>query len=254
MCAILGFWLDSRRCRTLPAGSCYAPAVMLARELLREQSDRVREGLAKRGFDLEALDTWRTADETRRSRLVEVEELKRRRNETSKEIGRIKSQGGDAAEVIASVGELKGRIETLQADIAGLEEELQKLELSFPNLPNDSAPVGADEDANREERRVGMPREFDFEPENHWDIGPRLGILDFERAAKISGARFAAYFGAGARLERALINFMLQVQTADHGYTEVLPPFIVNDEPWSARVSCRSSVRTSFVWRGAATT
>lgn len=203
---------------------------MLARELLREQSDRVREGLAKRGFDLEALDTWRTADETRRSRLVEVEELKRRRNETSKEIGRIKSQGGDAAEVIASVGELKGRIETLQADIAGLEEELQKLELSFPNLPNDSAPVGADEDANREERRVGMPREFDFEPENHWDIGPRLGILDFERAAKISGARFAAYFGAGARLERALINFMLQVQTADHGYTEVLPPFIVNDE------------------------
>mgnify|MGYP002623504851 FL=1 len=189
----------------------------------------MRSGLAARQFDVAALDAWRSADEGRRARLVEVEELKHRRNETSKEIGRIKSQGGDAAEVIASVGELKGRIETLEGEIASHEAELEELELSFPNLPDDSVPVGADESANREERRVGEPRAFDFEPENHWDIGARLGILDFERAAKISGARFASYFGRGARLERALINFMLDVQTREHGYTEVLPPVIVND-------------------------
>ncbi len=206
------------------------PAVMLARELLREHPDVVRTGLEARGFDLAQYEEWCVADASRRSKLVEVEELKRQRNETSKEIGRVKSQGGDASEVIASMGELKGRIEALEGEVAGLEQSLSDIELSMPNLPHESTPVGEDEAANREERRVGELRDFDFEPENHWDIGPRLGILDFERAAKVAGARFAASFGAGARLERALVNFMLEVQTGEHGYLEVLPPFIVNEE------------------------
>jgi seryl-tRNA synthetase len=206
------------------------PAVMLARELLREGSDVVRAGLEARGVDLALLDQWRREDEERRAGLVEVEELKRQRNEASKEIGRLKSQGADAAAAIAAVGEIKGRIESLESAIAGLDESLRAIELSFPNLPHESVPVGADESANREERRVGEPRRFDFEPANHWDIGARLGILDFERAAKVAGARFSASLGAGARLERALINFMLEVQTGEHGYLEVLPPFMVNEQ------------------------
>jgi len=206
------------------------PAVMLARELLRSDFDAVRERLATRGLDPADLDRWRQADEDRRAGLVEVEELKRQRNEASKAIGQVRSQGGDASEQIAAMGELKSRIEELETAIGGYEKTLDELELSFPNLPHESAPVGPDESANREERRVGEPPTFDFEPQHHWDIGPALGILDFERAAKITGARFTAYFGDGARLERTLINFMLDVQTGEHGYTEVLPPFIVNDE------------------------
>jgi seryl-tRNA synthetase len=203
---------------------------MLARELLREQPERVRAGFEARGFDPQALTAWQAADEGRRARLVEVEELKRQRNEASKEIGRIKSQGGDAAAAIVAVGEIKGRIEALEGEMARLDAEISELELAFPNLPEASVPMGHDESANREERRVGEPPALDFEPQNHWDIGTRLGILDFERAAKISGARFATYLGAGARLERALMSLMLDVQTREHGYLEVLPPFIVNEE------------------------
>ena len=203
---------------------------MLARERLRSDFDTVRDRLAERGLDPEELDRWRAADEQRRACLVEVEELKRQRNEASKAIGQVKSQGGDAAEEIAAMGRLKGEIETIEARVGELATTLRDLELSFPNVAHPSVPVGTDEAANREERRVGTPGEFDFEPRDHWDIGPDLGILDFERAAKITGARFTAYFGDGARLERALINFMLDVQTGEHGYTEVLPPFIVNEE------------------------
>lgn len=206
------------------------PAVMLARDLLRSDADHVRDRLGARGFDLGGLDSWGELDVLRRSKLVEVEDLKRQRNEASKEIGRLKNQGGDAAEAIASMGDSKLRIESLEGEISGLEEQLEEIELSFPNLPDESVPVGADAAANREERCVGEPPSFDFEPRNHWDIGPELGILDFERAAKISGARFATYFGAGARLERALIQFMLETQTVEHGYVEVMPPFIVNGD------------------------
>jgi len=203
---------------------------MLARERLRSDFDTVRDRLADRGFDPAELDRWRQADEERRAGLVEVEELKRQRNEASKAIGQVKSQGGDAAEQIAAMGRLKGEIEALETHVGALAEALHDLELSFPNVANESVPIGPNEDANREERRIGRPPEFDFEPKNHWDIGPELGILDFERAAKITGARFTAYFGDGARLERALINFMLDIQTGEHGYTEVLPPFIVNED------------------------
>ena len=200
---------------------------MLSRDLLRDQPDRVRQGLVHRGADPASLEAWLRLDAERRALLVEVEDLKRRRNEASKAIGQVKSRGGDAAQEIAAVAGLKSRIEELEARLAGSEEEMRAIELALPNLPHDSVPVG-DESANRVERMVGEPRRFPFAPKAHWDLGPALGILDFERGAKLTGARFTVYFGAGARLERALISLMLDLHTGEHGYTEVLPPVIVN--------------------------
>lgn len=195
---------------------------------MREDPERVRRDLANRNADLALLDTWLKLDAERRTELVEVEDLKRRRNDASREIGKVKQQGGDASEAIAEVGRSKVRIEELEARLAAIEPELTAIELSLPNLPHASVPVGKDESANRVEKVVGEPRTFDFEPKAHWDLGTSLGILDFERGAKLTGARFTVYFGAGARLERALISFMLDLHTGRHGYTEVLPPFIVN--------------------------
>jgi len=203
---------------------------MLARETLRDDTGRVERLLALRGIDPEALGAWQRLDAERRGILVDVEEKKRRRNEESKLIGRVKSQGGDATAQIAAVSELKAGIETLEAQVAAIDAEMAAAELAFPNLCHESVPEGRDEGANRVERRWGEPPRFDFEPQAHWDLGPALGILDFERGAKIAGARFTAYFDAGARLERALINFMLDLHTGEHGYREVLPPFIVNAE------------------------
>jgi seryl-tRNA synthetase len=201
---------------------------MLSRDLLRENPERVRQALADRNADVTLLDSWLGLDAERRAELVEVEELKRRRNDASREIGKVKQQGGDASGAIAEVGRIKARIEELEARLAALEPELAALELSIPNLPHASVPVGRDESANRVEKVVGEPRQFSFQPKSHWDLGPALGILDFERGAKLTGARFTVYFGAGARLERALISLMLDLHTAQHGYTEVLPPVIVN--------------------------
>jgi seryl-tRNA synthetase len=201
---------------------------MLARDLLRDHPDRVRQALADRNADPALLDSWLGLDAERRAELVEVEELKRRRNDASREIGKVKQQGGDASEAIAEVGRIKSRIEELEARLAAFEPELAALELSFPNLPHPTVPVGRDESANRIEKVVGEPRELGFAPKAHWDLGTSLGILDFERGAKLTGARFTVYFGAGARLERALSSFMLDLHTGKHGYTEVLPPYIVN--------------------------
>ncbi len=201
---------------------------MLSRELLRSDPDRVKQALAARGGEPGEVDRWQTLDGERRAGLVELEELKRRRNEASKQIGLVKREGGDAAAEIAAVAELKGRIAALEETVGAAGAELDRLELELPNVPHDSVPVGADEAANREERRVGEPPAFDFEPKAHWDLGTDLGILDFERAARITGARFTVYWDLGARLERALINFMLDLHTGEHGYREVLPPFIVN--------------------------
>ena len=184
--------------------------------------------MESRGFDVTLLDQWTSLDSERRSGLVEVEDLKHKRNAASKSIGAIKREGGDASAQMAEVAELKTRIEELTARLEQVEAELSDLDFTFPNVPDDSVPVGADESANREERRVGTPRAFDFEPKAHWDLGPELGILDFDRGAKLAGARFTVYRGMGARLERALINFMLDVQTEQHGYLEHLPPLIVN--------------------------
>jgi len=201
---------------------------MLSRDLLRSDPERVARALADRGQETAALDAWRRLDVERRETLTRLEELKRQRNEASQAIGRLKAQGGDAAEAIAAVASLKGEIAGLDARVAAVDEELAAVELRLPNLPHASVPRGADESANRVERVVGEPPSFDFEPKAHWDLGSELGILDFERGAKIAGARFTAYFGAGAALERALVTFMIDLHTREHGYTEVLPPYVVN--------------------------
>lgn len=201
---------------------------MLPRDLLRSDPDRVARALADRGQETSTLEAWRGLDVERRETLTRLEELKRQRNEASQAIGLLKAQGGDAAEAIAAVGSLKGEIAGLDARVAGVDEELAAIELRLPNLPHESVPRGADESANRVERVVGAPRRFDFEPKAHWDLGSELGILDFERGAKVAGARFTVYFGAGAALERALVAFMIDLHTGEHGYTEVLPPYVVN--------------------------
>jgi seryl-tRNA synthetase len=201
---------------------------MLDRELLRAHGDRVREALAARGADVEPLEEWLRLDAERRAGVTAAEELKRRRNEASKAIGALKAKGADAAAEIAAVGELKAGIESLERRLEELDPALAAIELRLPNLPHASVPRGRDESANRVERTVGEPPRFDFQPKAHWDLGASLGILDFERAAKVTGARFTVYWGAAARLERALISFMLDLHTGQHGYTEVLPPFMVN--------------------------
>jgi seryl-tRNA synthetase len=203
---------------------------MLSRELLRSESEAVRARVAARGVEPELVDRWVGLDQRRREILAELEDLKRRRNESSKKIGELKRQGKDAESAIAEVGELKGRLGELEKELTSVDAGLDDVSLSLPNLAHPDVPEGTDEDANRVERVVGEPRTFDFEPKAHWDLGPELGILDFERGAKVAGARFTAYFGAGARLERALINFMLDLHTRENGYTEVLPPFIVNSK------------------------
>jgi len=203
---------------------------MLARELLRDRPEDVSERLATRGVEPELFNTWEELDLERRESLVKMEDLKRQRNEASKAIGQVKQQGGDAAAQIEEVGRLKAQIAEIEERVNDVTADLSDLELRIPNLPHESVPVGTDEEANREERVVGEPPRFDFEPQAHWDLGPELGILDFERGAKITGARFTAYFGAGAHLERSLINFFLDLHTREHGYTEVLPPFVVSQE------------------------
>jgi seryl-tRNA synthetase len=203
---------------------------MLSRDLLRNEPERVRRGLADRRADPALADEWRRLDAERRALLVEVEDLKHRRNEASRAIGDVKRTGGDAATEIAAVSRLKEESEGKEAALAEVAARADALELALPNLPDESVPVGPDESANRVERVVGEPPAFDFPPKAHWDLGPELGILDFERGAKVAGARFTTYWGAGARLERALIDFMLDLHTGEHGYTEVLPPAIVNAE------------------------
>ena len=201
---------------------------MLSRDLLRDSPDLVRERLRLRGADASMVDRWAELDGLRRSSLTELEALKRQRNEASKQIGVLKRDGRDAEAQIAEVAELKSRIATLEEGSGAAVGELGDLELGFPNLPHESVPHGSDESDCRVEREVGEPRAFEFEPQAHWDLGPALGILDFERGAKVAGARFTTYFGLGARLERSLINFMLDLHTGEHGYLETLPPFIVN--------------------------
>ncbi|MEM7482314.1 MAG: serine--tRNA ligase [Acidobacteriota bacterium] len=201
---------------------------MLSRDLLRSDAERVRQALASRRADPQLIDRWSELDGERRSLLVEAEDHKRQRNESSKAIGRIKQQGGDASEAIEAVGRLKKQIAQAEEKLAAIERDLSVIEASLPNVPHDSVPEGEDESDNRIERVIGEPTEFDFEPQAHWDLGTRLGILDFERGAKVTGARFTAYFGLGARLERALIGLMLDLHGERHGYTEVIPPYMVN--------------------------
>jgi len=193
----------------------------------RSNFEKVAERLATRG-PVTGLDQFRDLDQRRRAAITEAEELKARRNTESAEIAQLRKAGQDTAERQQQVREIGSRIGALDEQIKALDDQFRDLLAGIPNLPHESVPVGHSAEDNVEVRRCGEPRHLDFAPKAHWDLGPELGILDLERAAKITGARFAVYWGIGARLERALINFMLDVHTREHGYTEVLPPFLVN--------------------------
>jgi seryl-tRNA synthetase len=203
---------------------------MLDLNYVRENIDKVREALNARRADTSALDDFASADEERRRTIAESDQLNAQRNASSREIGGLMKEGRkeEAEARRAEVSGLKDRIAELDKLRAQTEERMHEILSTLPNIPHSSVPVGADESANTEVRRWGTRPEFDFEPKDHVDLGTALGILDLERATKIASARFAILNGAGARLERALINFMLDVHTLEHGYLETLPPFIVN--------------------------
>lgn len=202
---------------------------MLDLKFVRENLDTVQKAMDARQTEVD-LASFGRLDEERRAVLPELEKLRARRNEVSAEVGKIKKAGGDPSGVFAEMKEVGGRIKELEQKLAGVEEQLGALLPTIPNLPHESVPLGKGEEDNPVLATWGDLPEFDFEPLNHWDIGESLDIIDFERAARMTGARFAVLKGLGARLERALINFMLDMQTAEHGYTEVLPPFMVNSQ------------------------
>jgi seryl-tRNA synthetase len=193
----------------------------------RANFDSVSARLATRGSHLR-LEGFRELDQRRRTAIQEAEELKAKRNAGSMEIAKLRKQGVDTADAQQTVRAMGERIGSLDEQAKALEDQFREMLAGIPNVPQDSVPLGRGAEDNVEVRRFGTPRDFVFTPKAHWDLGPELGILNLERAAKITGARFAVYFGLGARLERALTNFMLDVHTREHGYTEVLPPFLVN--------------------------
>ena len=200
---------------------------MLDRQFVRDHPDRVAEALRKRGlvFDVDAV---RAVDARRRQLLVEVEALKKKRNDASKQIGQMMKQGQDASALKDEMRAVGDRVAAIDVEVAEAESALGEILKGTPNLPHASVPEGTSSEDNPVVRTWGTPRTLEFEPKAHFDLGPALGILDFERAARMTGARFALLTGAGARLERALINFMLDLHTREHGYVEVLPPFMVN--------------------------
>jgi seryl-tRNA synthetase len=193
----------------------------------RSNFERVAERLSTRG-NVTGLEQFRELDQPRRDAITKSEQLKARINEQSAEIGKRRREGIDTTEQQEQVRAMKAEDAALVEKVQAIDAQFQELLAGIPNIPHESVPVGKTADDNVEVRRVGDPPKFDFEPKAHWDLGPELGILDFERAVKITGARFALYWDLGAKLERALINFMLDVHTREHGYTEVLPPFLVN--------------------------
>jgi seryl-tRNA synthetase len=205
---------------------------MLDLNFVRDNLDKVRAALEARQFPTAALDDFAQADAERRRVIAESDQLNAERNASSREIGALMKAGKkeEAETRRREVGELKERIAELDRAREEAEARMRELLSTLPNIPHESVPVGKDETANREERRWGVAPEFDFEPKDHVDLGTTLGILDFERASKIAGARFSILNGAGARLNRALINFMLELHTREHGYLETLPPFIVNKD------------------------
>lgn len=196
---------------------------------LRDDVDQLRQALTNRGSELVAeLDAIVALEAERRRLLPELENLKREQNAAAEEVAKAKRQGLDTTALQEANKARAGRVKELTAELDDVESRRHASLLVIPNLPHASVPVGRNADENAEVRRVGTPRAFDFEPQAHWDLGPALGIIDFERGTKIAGARFTVLMGAGARLARALINFMLHVHTTEHGYTEVEPPFMVN--------------------------
>ena len=202
---------------------------MLDLGFVRANLAQVKERLGRRGADVAAmLDGFEELDRTRRAAITQSESLKAERNQISAEVAKRKQKGEDAAELMDRTRSMKEEIERCAADAAEAEQQMQAVLQQIPNLPAESVPPGTSAADNVEVRRWGVPRAFDFAPKPHWELGEQLGILNFEQAAKISGARFAVYWDAGARLERALANFMLDLHTGTHGYREVLPPYMVN--------------------------
>ena len=202
---------------------------MLDLGFVREHLPEVEERLRQRGMNPEELlGGFRDLDARRRQAITSAETLKAERNRKSEEVGRRKRAGEDASALMEQTKSLREEGERQEKLAAQLEDELRKLMSQIPNLPHSSVPVGRTEHDNLEARRCGTPPKFDFQPKPHWELGEQLGILDLERAAKLSGARFAVYWDLGAKLERALANFMLDLHTSEHGYTEVLPPYMVN--------------------------
>ena len=202
---------------------------MLDIKMIRDNTAKVQQALDNRGAVV-GIEEFLRLEKERREVLQTVEQLKSQRNTVSQEISKLKKSGQNADQLISemrgvgdSISELDGKVRTIEADLAAIV-------LNIPNIPHESVPVGADEEANKEVRRWGDVRQFDFEPQAHWDVGEKLGILDFERGGKVTGARFTFNRGLGSRLERSLINFMLDLHTRDHGYTEFFPPFIVNGD------------------------
>jgi len=193
----------------------------------RGNLDAIAARLATRGYELDVA-SYRALDQERRAALTESETLKAQRNSESNEIAKLKKAGEDTADQQAKVRAIGDRIKELEEKAKAVDDRFYEVLAGVPNIPHESVPTGASVDDNIEVNKHGTIPSFDFEPQNHWDIGPALGILDFERAAKITGARFAVYVGLGAKLERALINFMLDTHTREHGYTEIFPPVVVN--------------------------
>jgi len=201
--------------------------LMLDLKYLRANLDEIKKMLKNRGTDLD-LSIFENIDKDRRERLSSLEALRHQRNRASEDVASMKKKGEDASGIISEMKKVSAEIKEQETGLTGIQEELNRLLMVIPNVPHESVAVGKDEADNPVIRTWGEIKEVDFEPLPHWEVGERLGILDFSRAAKLAGARFALYFGAGARLERALINFMLDIHTREHGYTEVLPPFMVN--------------------------
>src|SRR5687767_10930288 len=204
---------------------------MIDAAFVRDHTDKVRRALRSRGLDVDNDLEQIVTLETRRRRLIpEIEGLKREQNAAADEVARAKRQKQDATPIFAANKQRAQQIKQLEIQLEQTEYQRSSLLLTLPNLPHESVPAGRNAEENVEVRREGTPREFDFDAQAHWDLGPRLGILDFERATKMSGARFSVLLGAGARLARALINFMLDLHTREHAYLEVEPPFLVNAE------------------------
>ncbi len=200
---------------------------MLDLKFIRSNLDKVKEMLKDRGYDLD-LSVFDSVDTERRKMLATLENLRHQRNRVSEEIAAMKKKGEDASQIIDEMKKVSAEIKERETELSQVEDQLNPFLMIVPNMPHESVAIGVDENDNPEIRKWGEIRAMDFEPLPHWEVGERLGILDFTRASKIAGARFALYRGAGALLERALINFMLDVHTKEHGYTEVLPPFMVN--------------------------
>jgi seryl-tRNA synthetase len=204
---------------------------MLDLNFVRDNLPLVEEKLRQRGLDPAAvLKDFREVDTQRRHAITEAETLKARRNKASEDIAKLKKTGQDATAAMAETKDLREQIQTREKTAADLDARLQEILSGIPNLPHASVPVGHSAEDNVEVRRWGQAPQFDFTPKPHWELGEQLGILDLERAVKLTGARFAVYWDLGAKLERALANFMLDLHTREHGYTEVLPPYLVNSD------------------------